>query len=83
MNAIARACQIVGGQKKLAVLLSQVGDEITASAINQMCSGLRQVPAGRCPDIERVTNGAVTCEELRPDLAEQWSYLRGTAKEAA
>jgi DNA-binding transcriptional regulator YdaS (Cro superfamily) len=36
------------------------------------------VPAERCPQIERATDGAVTCEELRPDLAEHWAYLRGT-----
>jgi DNA-binding transcriptional regulator YdaS (Cro superfamily) len=32
--------------------------------------GRRQVPAERCADIERATNGAVPCESLRPDL--QW-----------
>lgn len=31
--------------------------------------------------IERETGGAVTCEELRPDLNEHWSYIRGTAKQ--
>ncbi|MDD3757685.1 MAG: helix-turn-helix domain-containing protein [Advenella sp.] len=34
----------------------------------------RPVPPGRCPDIERFTNGQVTCEELRPDV--NWSVLR-------
>jgi DNA-binding transcriptional regulator YdaS (Cro superfamily) len=28
----------------------------------------RQVPADRCPAIERATKGAVTCEELRADV---------------
>lgn len=28
--------------------------------------------------IESFTNGIVTCEELRPDLIEQWAYLRNT-----
>jgi len=50
---------------------------VSAVLINQWKSGARQVPAGRCPDIERATNGAVTCEELRPDV--NWGYLRGTA----
>ncbi|MDB5963863.1 MAG: putative antitoxin of bacterial toxin-antitoxin system, YdaS/YdaT, partial [Polaromonas sp.] len=27
-----------------------------------------------CPSCERLTNGAVTCEELRPDVA--WDVLR-------
>ena len=35
--------------------------------------------------LDRETQGAVTCEELRPDLAEQFAYLRstGAAKAAA
>lgn len=33
-------------------------------------------PAEYCPDIERVTGGAVRCEDLRPDV--DWSVLRGT-----
>jgi DNA-binding transcriptional regulator YdaS (Cro superfamily) len=35
--------------------------------------GRRQVPAERCPSIERATDGAVTCEELRPDL--RWQRM--------
>lgn len=31
--------------------------------------------------IERESVGAVTCEELRPDV--DWAYLRGTAKREA
>jgi len=31
-------------------------------------------------NIDRETNGAVTCEELRPDV--DWAYLRGTKKAA-
>ena len=41
-----------------------------------------QVPAEHCPNIERATAGKVKCEQLRPDLAEQWAYLRGTRKAA-
>ena len=37
----------------------------------------------RAIQIEKLTHGAVTCEELRPDLAEQLAYLRGTKKAAA
>lgn len=33
-----------------------------------------QVPAERCPDIEAATGGAVTCEELRPDV--NWAVVR-------
>jgi DNA-binding transcriptional regulator YdaS (Cro superfamily) len=28
----------------------------------------RQVPVDRCPDIERASDGVVTCEEMRPDV---------------
>ena len=37
----------------------------------------RQVPAERCPEIEKATHGAVRCEDLRPDI--DWAYLRGTS----
>jgi DNA-binding transcriptional regulator YdaS (Cro superfamily) len=33
-----------------------------------------KVPAEHCPAIERATNGAVRCEDLRPDVA--WDVLR-------
>lgn len=38
----------------------------------------RQVPAERCPEIEKATGGAVRCEDLRPDV--DWAYLRSTCK---
>lgn len=34
----------------------------------------RQIPAERCPAIERATNGEVRCEDMRPDVA--WEVLR-------
>lgn len=57
--------------------------EVSPVMISLWKTGARQVPAERCPDIERATNGKVTCEELRPDLAEQWAYLRSTAPQQA
>lgn len=39
----------------------------------QWANGVRQVPAERCHEIERATEGAVTCEELRPDL--EWARI--------
>jgi DNA-binding transcriptional regulator YdaS (Cro superfamily) len=33
-----------------------------------------RVPADRCPDIERITEGMVRCEEMRPDVS--WGVLR-------
>lgn len=66
---IARACGLVGSQTQLARILS-----VTPATVNQWISGVRPVPAERCPAIERATEGAVTCEELRPDV--DWAYLR-------
>lgn len=37
------------------------------------------VPAERCPDIEKLTSGEVTCEELRPDV--DWAVLRNSGKQ--
>jgi len=37
-----------------------------------------KVPADYCPTIERVTGGAVRCEDLRPDV--EWSVLRRLTK---
>lgn len=69
MHPIKRAADVVGSQHALAVMLG-----VTKSAVSQwMTTG---VPAKRCPMIERATSGAVTCEELRPDV--DWAYLRGT-----
>lgn len=38
--------------------------------------GRRRIPADKCPDIERGTEGRVTCESLRGDV--DWAYLRAT-----
>lgn len=48
---------------------------ITPCLIAQWAS-TRQVPAERCPSIERATGGLVRCEDLRPDV--DWAYLRAT-----
>jgi transcriptional regulator with XRE-family HTH domain len=47
---------------------------VTQGAVWQWANGRRPIPADRCPAIERATAGAVTCEELRPDV--DWSVLR-------
>lgn len=41
----------------------------------------KQVAAERCPEIEKATNGAVRCEDLRPDV--DWAYLRNSAQSVA
>lgn len=50
--------------------------KIPASLLSQWRTGRRTTPAERCPSIEKATNGAVTCEELRPDV--DWAVVRGT-----
>ncbi len=63
---------------KAAELASAI--DVNPVLVSQWRNGVRQVPAERCPDIERATGGLVTCEELRPDLSEKWAYLRGTSQ---
>ncbi|WKL18699.1 helix-turn-helix domain-containing protein [Comamonas testosteroni] len=68
-----RAAVLLGGQLSLAKAL-----KVTPPAVNQWLSGKRPVPAERCPSIERLTGGAVTCEQLRPDV--EWSFLRQSSQ---
>ena len=77
MNGLNEAIRVTGGQAKLARAMGIS----TQTVHNWLSRG--NVPAERCIDIERATGGAVTCEELRPDLAERWAYLRGTEKKVA
>ncbi len=64
MNAITEACTAVGGQRALALAL-----RISAPTVHQWINGARRVPEDRCPEIELACKGAVTCEQLRPDLS--------------
>lgn len=72
--SINKACQYVGGQAKLAQRL-----HISPSAVGHWVLGRRPIPAERCPEIERLVQGHVKCEDLRPDV--DWAYLRQTSKE--
>lgn len=60
------------------------GREAMAAACGTTLGHLRNVAYGKlcgealAMNIERYTNGVVTCEELRPDLTDQWSYMRRT-----
>jgi DNA-binding transcriptional regulator YdaS (Cro superfamily) len=45
--------------------------------ISQWSTGPRLPPIERCVPIERFTGGEVTCEEMRPDKAADFAYLRG------
>jgi DNA-binding transcriptional regulator YdaS (Cro superfamily) len=68
-DPLDKAADIVGSQSALAVSLG-----VTKSAVNQWKDEGRRVPAEKCPAIERLTKGAVRCEDLRPDV--DWAVLR-------
>ena len=72
-NPVTEAAKICGS---LAELARRIG--VTKAAVWQW-ENETKVPAERCIDIERATEGAVRCEALRPDLAERWAYLRGSS----
>lgn len=63
MSPIQRVVSYVGSQAALADRLS-----IKQPTVSQWVLGLRPIPAERCPDLERESEGSVRCEELRPDL---------------
>ncbi|WP_292992547.1 helix-turn-helix domain-containing protein [Nitrosomonas sp.] len=73
---LKNACEIVGGQCTLARLL-----QVSCPTVNQWIHGIRPIPAKRCPEIEKLVNGKVKCEQLRADI--DWSYLRQTNSEEA
>lgn len=70
-SVFKQACVRIGGQSSMARCLG-----VSSPTVNQWVKGIRQIPAERCPEIEKVTLGAVRCEDLRPDI--DWSYLRGS-----
>jgi DNA-binding transcriptional regulator YdaS (Cro superfamily) len=50
---------------------------VTKGAVGQWKLPGRRVPAEHCPAIERLTEGAVRCEDLRPDV--DWAIVRSGA----
>lgn len=66
------AIEALGGLGRMATALN-----VTTAAIGQWRDCIRQVPAERCVQIEALTQGAVRCEQLRPDV--NWSVLRQAA----
>lgn len=61
MKALERAIEILGTQEALASALG-----IRSPSISEWRK--RQVPAERCPEIEKATSGKVTRYDLRPDV---------------
>ncbi|THF55941.1 transcriptional regulator [Pseudothauera rhizosphaerae] len=48
---------------------------VTPTTVSEWAAMKKLVPSERCSEIESLTNRQVTCEDLRPDLAEHWAYL--------
>jgi DNA-binding transcriptional regulator YdaS (Cro superfamily) len=67
-NPSATAVRAAGGPSALAAALG-----VSSAAVSQWVAGVRQIPAERCPAIERATQGAVAVETLRADV--QWSRI--------
>jgi DNA-binding transcriptional regulator YdaS (Cro superfamily) len=69
---LERAIELAGGITKMAAALGLNSH----SVVHQW--RLNRVPAEQCPEIEKLTEGAVRCEELRPDVS--WEVLRDSEK---
>lgn len=54
---------------------------VPPSLLSQWATGVRKIPAERCLQVERATNGLVRCEDLRPDI--DWSRPAAEASAAA
>lgn len=65
-DPFSRAVDMLGGKSAMARAFN-----VTPWAVSKWS---KRVPAERCPDIERLTNGQIRCEELRPDV--DWAVLR-------
>lgn len=74
-TALEKAIDLLGGMQAAARAIGVSPQRI----FNWKQRG--RVPADACPAIEKATNGAVRCEDLRPDV--DWGYLRGTQRKAA
>jgi len=61
-HAVTLACQHLGSAVALADALG-----ISSPTVSEWRSGRRPVPIERCVEIEQVTGGAVTRQQLRPD----------------
>lgn len=71
MDALIKAISIFETQTGLAKAIGVVPQVVN----NWLARG--RIPAEHCPSIEKATNGAVRCEDLRPDV--DWAYLRNSA----
>lgn len=68
-EALDKAVAKIGSMRALGESLG-----VTKGAVGQWKLPGRHIPAEHCPSIEKLTDGAVRCEELRPDV--EWSVVR-------
>lgn len=71
-RALKRACAVAGGQRSLAAKIGTSQPQISFW-LNDAKAG---VPREFCERIENATNGAVTKEELRPDLFAKYRFSK-------
>ena len=75
ISPIAKAARAVGGLTELARLIG-----VSPPTVHEWKTSKRPVPVTRCHDIIRVSHGAVTCQELRPnDWQSIWPELAQSA----
>ena len=73
MNAIAEAINGAGGPAKVARAC-----HVSVQAVCFWRDGLRKLPADHCITLEKLNQGQVRCEAMRPDV--DWAYLRSAAQ---
>lgn len=71
-QAVLDACAVLGSQKALATALN-----VLPPSVSDWVFRKRPVPLARCIQIEKLTGGRVTCEQLNSDI--NWLELRGLA----
>jgi DNA-binding transcriptional regulator YdaS (Cro superfamily) len=68
-EALDKAVAKLGSMQSLAAPLG-----VTKGAVSQWKMPGRRIPAEHCPTIEKLTDGDVRCEQLRPDV--EWVVVR-------
>jgi DNA-binding transcriptional regulator YdaS (Cro superfamily) len=71
IEIIKAAIEGAGGPTKVARELN-----CSTQAVYFWQTGKRTLPAEHCPALERLNDGRIRCEQMRPDV--DWAYLRGT-----
>lgn len=72
MNSIPEAIRHAGGPAKVA---RQCG--VSVQAVCFWRDGHRTLPAEHCITLEKMSNGLVRCEDMRPEV--DWAYLRNAS----